>query len=103
MAFNWKGLANEVAVKRTAITTVIVGAIHAVVALHWLTVAQSDETIKAVTGAIDFIGAGAGALYVRAGVSPAKVISAVAEDINAGGVVPPPPPVVVPNPNNVVS
>jgi len=77
-----KNLENEVVVKRTAVVAAVTGALHAVIALHWLTVAQSDEVIKALTAGIDLLGAGVGAAFVRAGVSPATIatVEKVVED-----------------------
>lgn len=86
MSFSLKNLEGEVVVKRTAIVAGITAVLHVVVALHWLTIVQSTDAIKAVTSALDFLGMAAGATFVRAGVSPANQVIApreVAEQLPA--------------------
>lgn len=87
MSFTWQGLEREVVLKRTAIVAAVTAALHLVVAAHWLTIAQSGTVIKDVTAGIDLLGITVGAVFSRAGVSPALKPLAVLEDINIGAVI----------------
>lgn len=63
-------LAREVVAQRLAIVAAVTAVLHTVIALHWLTIAQSDGAIRDITGALDLLGVIVGAAYVRSGVTP---------------------------------
>jgi hypothetical protein len=67
---NVEGLAREVLAKRVAVVGVVTAVLHLAIAMHWLTVAQSDADIAKVTGALDALGTIVGVLYARRAVTP---------------------------------
>jgi hypothetical protein len=67
---NVEGLAREVLAKRVALVGVVTAVLHVAIAMHWLTVAQSDADIAKVTGALDALGTIVGVLYARKAVTP---------------------------------
>jgi hypothetical protein len=67
---NVESLAREVLAKRVAVVGVVTAVLHVAIAMHWLTVAQSEVDIAKLTGALDALGAVVGVLYARKAVTP---------------------------------
>lgn len=75
-----KDLANETLTQRLTIIAAITAALHLVVQLHWLTVAQSGSVIKDVTSGIDVLGFLVGAAVSR---NVANVKTVVSGDLSS--------------------
>ena len=67
---NLPSFAREVLAKRVTVVAAVTAALHLIVGLHWLTIAQSDAVISQVTAGIDLLGVLVAVLYVRPAVTP---------------------------------
>ena len=67
---NLPSFAREVLAKRVTVVAAVTAALHLIVGLHWLTIAQSSAVIGQVTAGIDLLGVLAAVLYARPAVTP---------------------------------
>jgi len=67
---NLPSFAREVLAKRVTVVAAVTAALHLIVGLHWLTIAQSSAVIGQVTAGIDLLGVVVAVLYARPAVTP---------------------------------